>query len=57
MGSSPEPDREAFERCWPWLDASFALSRTAPQAPSCRARVMRHQAAVTGDKGRGQSPL
>ena len=34
----------------------FALSRTAPQAPSCRARVMRHQAAVTGDKGRGKIP-
>ena len=33
----------------------FALSRTAPQAPSCRARVMRHQAAVTGDKGRVSS--
>ena len=22
--SSPEPDRAAFERCWPWLDASLA---------------------------------
>ena len=30
----------------------FALSRTGPQAPSCRARVMRHQAAVAGAEGR-----
>jgi len=22
--SSREPDRDAFERCWPWLDASLA---------------------------------
>jgi hypothetical protein len=35
----------------------FALSRTAPQAPSRRARVRRHQAGLTGDKGRGQSLL
>ena len=33
----------------------FALSRTAPQAPSCRARVMRHQVGVSGAEGRVSS--